>query len=707
MGMIMGTAAYMAPEQAKGKAVDKRADIWAFGVVLYEMLSGHRGYDAEDVSDTLAAVLTREVDWTKLPASTPPRLMGLLRDCLVRDPKQRLRDMGEARRVLDQIITGQSGSTIIASAPSGIAAAAVTVPMWRRALPWTIAAVAVLAAGAATWKSLAAPAASPAPVTRSRTMFKDVTALVDVSRDGKQAVYATAGGSQGFHLELRHLDQFEGQALPATDGGVMAIFSPAGDWVAFSTIDNKIKKTPSIGGPAITLTDGSFFGGASWSDDDTIVYSSAKGLMRLPASGGTPESLTTVNRDKGETSHARPQFLPGGRQLLFTVTSASEDPQFAVLDLKKGGYRTIVKSGDNGRYAATGHLLSSRSGTLFALPFDLATMSATGPEAPVVEGVSNVGAGPGVADYAVSPAGLLVYFETLTRGGTKLTWRDRKGVETALPGQMSRAWGTGTLSPDGLRVANAILAEKGSDIWVVELARGTPTRLTFGGTNDYPIWTPEGRSIVYGGNKDGKPGIYKVSADGSGASQLIFAGGEAVPTSFAPDGTLLFTQPGPNGKRRIMVLTLDAAGGAPAPHPLRENSAADFEGEVSHDGKWVAFTSTESGGRSEVYVLPFPGPGPKVQISADGGQRAQWSTNDRELLFWDSVGEATLLSSAIKSSPFSNAPPQKLFTAFSGTTWGVAPDGQHFLVETVASGGTLVVVNNWFDELRRRAPMKK
>ena len=233
---------------------------------------------------------------------------------------------------------------------------------------------------------------------------------------------------------------------------------------------------------------------------------------------------------------------------------ASADPQFAVLDLKKKDYRTVARSGDNGRYAESGHLLSMRAGTLFALPFDLNRLTAMGPEAPVIEGVSTVGPA-ATADYAISQAGLLVYCENASQGGTTLTWRDRHGVEVPLPGQMSRAWGKGSLSPDGRRVANAILAEKGSDIWVVDLARGTPTRLTFGGTNDDPIWTPDGRTIVYGGNKDGKPGLYKVPADGSGQPQLILATTEAVPSSLTPDGrTLLFSQRGPSGLLRIMVL---------------------------------------------------------------------------------------------------------------------------------------------------------
>jgi eukaryotic-like serine/threonine-protein kinase len=705
MGIVIGTAAYMAPEQAKGRAVDKRADIWAFGVVLYEMLSGHRGYQAEDVSETLAAVLTREVDWTRLPASTPPRLTALLRDCLVRDPKQRLRDMGEARRILDQLITG-TATTVIIPAPSSSGIEPLPARAGGRVLPWAVAVLAVLAAGAATWKLWSMPTPERPSVTRARQSFTDATGLVDVSRDGTQIVYTRAGGTRGFHLELRHMDQFDAQPLAGGDGGVIAVFSPAADWVAFSTADGKIKKVPTIGGPGILLTEGSFFNGATWGDDGTIIYAGPKGLMRMPAAGGTPAPLTTVNKDKNETAHVRPEFLPDGQRLLFTVLSSNADPQFAVLDLKKGTYHTVAKGGDNGRYV-NGYLLSMRGGTLFALPFDLDRLTATGSEAPIIEGVSSIGPVAGTADYAVSRTGMLVYFESAAQGGTVLTWRDRRGADVPLPGQVSRAWGTGSLSPDGHRVANAILGEKGSDIWVVDLARGTPTRLTFSGTNDHPVWTPDGRAIVYGGTVSGKSGIYKVLADGSSAQPLLMlAAAATTPTSFTPDGqTLIFTEPDANGRTAIMVLPLATPGATP--HPLRESSAADGEGQVSPDGHWVAFTSAESG-RPEVYVLPFPGPGAKHQVSADGGARERWSANGHELFFWDLIaGNATLLASTIQLSPFTSTPPQKLFTTFTGTTWGVAPDGQHFLVEAVATGGTMVTVTNWLDELRRRAPLTR
>ena len=711
MGMVIGTAAYMSPEQAKGRAVDKRADIWAFGVVLYEMLSGKRGYEAEDISDTLAAVLTREVDWSKLPASTPPRLAALLHDCLVRDPKQRLRDMGEARRVLDQIATGASGSTIIAAPSSSPAVAAPRPAGWRRALPWAVAAIALAVAAASIWRS-SSPATNSAPVIRSLATFKDVTGLVSISRDGTKLLYTTApSGQQGFRLQLREMDQFEGRPIPGGDGGVIGIFSPAADWIAYSGLDNKIRKIPVAGGTPITIGSGTFNGGVSWGDDDTIVYNGATGLERIPASGGAATALTTVDKSKHEAHHIRPQFLPGGRQLLFTIMYETADPQFAILDLSSGKYQTVARGGDNGQYVASGHLLSVRNATMFAQPFDLAHLKTTGSEAPVIEGISTLGPSTGTADYTVSANGVLVYASSTnpnTSGGTILTWHDRKGADIPLVGQIPRDWGTGSLSPDGRLVANGIHDSSGSDIWLVDLSRGNPTRLTFGGVNDNPIWTPDGRAVVYAGTANNKPGIYRVPADGSGTPSLVLAGSNLVPTSFASDGkTLLFNGADSAGQVHVNVVTLDGTGSAGAPRQLRESAKSDSAGQFSPDGHLVAFVSGESG-RAEAYVVPFPGPGPKVQVSDNGASRVRWAPNGRELLYWDVAGgSAGLFSVSIQASPFSAGTPQRLFSMFAGTTWGIAPDGQHFLIESVGEGATIATVTNWFDELKRRAPVKK
>jgi eukaryotic-like serine/threonine-protein kinase len=711
MGVIIGTAAYMAPEQAKGRVVDRRADVWAFGVVLYEMLAGKRAYDAEDISETLAAVLTREVDWTKLPEATPARLRGLLHDCLVRDPKQRLRDMGEARRILDQVMSGAPESSVTGlPAPAGPAATPTPARAWTRLVPWMVAALALGAAAFTTGRMLTTPSPPSAPVVRSREVLKDPSGLMDLSRDGTEIVYMAANANSGFVLAVRELDQFDGRTLPGTEGAYYPHFSPAADWILFA-LNGKLEKIQVTGGASIALCDGDLTHGAAWGEDDTIVFSGPKGLMRVPASGGTPQPLTTLDEAKGETAHIRPQFLPGGRELLFTVVSRSPDsPQFAVLDLQKGTYRIVAKGGDNGRYVDAGYLTYGRNGTLFALPFDLATLSAAGSEAPVVQGISAIGP-TGTADYAVSANGVLAYSETLAQGGTSIAWADRKGAPTPIPGDMRRQWGTGRLSPDGRRLANGVIGDQGTDLWVVDLTRGTATRLTFGGTNDLPVWMPDGRALIYSGAANGKAGLYRVLADGTGKPELLLETPSPTPTSVTPDGkAVLFTQLGPNGHARIMKLALEATPASSTPEVVYQSATGNGEGQVSPDGHWLAFVSTETG-RAEVYVMPFPGPGAKVQVSTNGGLRVRWAKSGREVFFWNNAnGNATLLGAAIQTTPLTAGVPHALFTAFSGTTFDVAPDGEHFLVETVGdatTGAVFATVSNWFDELQRRAPRKK
>jgi serine/threonine-protein kinase len=714
LGLILGTAAYMAPEQAKGRTVDKRADIWAFGVVLYEMIAGRRGYEAEDVSDTLAAVLTREVDWAALPAGTPPRVRALVRDCLVRDPKQRLRDIGDARRAIEQVISGAPD----VAAPPPAAAIPAAASSKGRLVPWMIAAIAVLAAAAMAWRQFRpAPAPPAAPVTRARMPLKDLSGFVNVSRDGTKLVYTVSGGPSGFSLALRALDQFEGKLVPGADGALFPLFSPDGQWIAYSgSSQNKIRKIPITGGTSITLCDGTLGYGGAWGEDDTIVFGGPKGLLRVPAGGGTPQPLTTLDGTKNEAAHTRPQFLPGGRQLLFTIVTAgsAEGPQFAVLDLQTNKYRTVVRGGDNGRYVASsresGHLTFVRDATLFAVPFDLARLTVTGAEAPVVEGISTVGP-QGTGDYSSSDDGVLVYSENLSQQGTVLAWANRQGVVQPVPGQVPRKWGTGRLSPDGLRVANAIEGDKGWDIWIADLQRTTMIRLTFGGDNDLPVWTPDGLRVVYGGAVDGKRGIYSVLADGSSRPELVLATDSAVtPSSITPDGKALLYSQLVDGRSRILVLPLAGDAASRQPHPLHDASGGEGDAQVSPDGHWVAFASSETGS-SEIYVLSIDGSGGKVRVSTQGGRNPRWARSGRELFYWsNSPGNAQLFAAAVQVSPsLQVGATQGLFQFAPGTTWDVAPDGTKFLVEATSLGGGSVfaTVTNWFDELRRRAPAKK
>ena len=415
---------------------------------------------------------------------------------------------------------------------------------------------------------------------------------------------------------------------------------------------------------------------------------------------------------KGEAAHTRPQFLPGGNQLLFTVTSSSADgPKFAVLDLVKGGHQTVAKGGLNGRYAASGHLTYVTGATLFAVPFDLGRLAVAGGEVPVVEGVSTNGP-PGTGDYAFSDDGLLVYCVGDAQSqGTTLAWANRKGVIEILPGQSRQPWGTGRASPDGLYIANGIQSAKGgSDIWVLDVRRGTITRLTFGGENDRPIWTPDGRRIVYTATKDGKSGLYAVPADGSGKPELLLATDKpANPTSFTPDGKTLVYDQLVDKRRQVFVVALPAGAAPQTPRALHETASTETNGQVSPDGRWVAYQSTESGSW-EIYVQPFPGPGAKARISAQGGTNPRWSRTGRELFYWSNIPTSKLIAVAIPpGQALSPGTPQELFQLLTGTTWDVTPDPDRFLVELTSGGvGTkIATVTDWFEELRRRAPVKK
>ena len=721
LGVILGTAAYMAPEQAKGRTVDRRADIWAFGIVLYEMLTGRRAYEAEDVAETLAAVLTRDVDVRALPPDTPPRLAALIADCLVRDPKHRLRDIGEARRVIDQLVTG---STSVAGLPShvGISAppgapdvrasgpAAVARPPWRL-LPWAITALAIIVAAVSAsgvWRA----ADPPRVVTRSRTALPALSGFVALSRDGSQLVYTVTGGADGFRLDLRRMQEFEARPIAGATGALFPIFSPDAQWVAYTSATQPvIRKIATTGGTPVDVADGTFATGADWGDDDTMVFSGPQGLRRVPASGGTPATLTTVDAGKKEQAHINPQFLPGGRQVLFTILSAVDPPQFAVLDLERRTHRTVARGGDNGRYLASGHLTFGRGGTLYAIPFELDSQTTTGSEVPVLSAISATGP-PGTADYTVSDSGLLVYSEAMAESGTLLAWADAAGGIRPMTGQRPREWGTGRLSPDGRWVANSIDNDKGvPDIWVVDVERGTPTRLSFSGGAHYPIWTPDSRRIVYAASVDGKPALYIVPADGSGAPQkLADTSHLAVPSSITPDGrTLLF------GERESLsrILTLPLTGSTPAvPQPLHAQvSGGEGGAQVSPNGRYLAYESNESNSR-EIYVRAFAGGGGKTRISPGGGRWVRWAPDSRTLYYWSNTpGSASLYAVDLSGDPAPRpSVPRELFRLAAGTTWDVGPDGR-FLVEVTRVRGdqvtAFITVTDWFEELRQRAPVKR
>ena len=702
-GMIMGTAGYMSPEQARGKPVDKRADIWAFGVVLCEMLTGKTTFEGETVSDTLAAVLRADIDWKQLPAGTPPKVRRLLQRCLERDAKKRLRDIGDAWIEMD--------------APDEPVAAAPTQPK-RKGMWWLgwVAAVLIGGVGVA-WALLHRPSTEPRAVVRWTYSQKAYFGVPALSRDGTRLEFAELSGVAP-RLALRMMDQMEAKALPGADNMYFGEFSPDGQWIVayMGTVDVKLKKIPVTGGTAITLADVTSPSGVSWGDDGTIVFSSGKGLMRISSSGGTPETLTTPDSKKGETSHRTPHFLPGARALLFTIGSGTAS-QIAVLDLKKGGYRVVANNGQDGRYVPTGHLVYERGATLFAVPFDAGKLAVTGSEAPVVEGISLNGPSSSIAEYAFSDSGLLVYIEGTTGqiGGTTMGWVDRQGQQQAVSD--TALWGTGRLSPDGRRIANGIYtstttAGSPQDIWVFDTERKIKTRVTFGGANSTPIWTPDGRRITYSATVDGKSGIYWVQADGSGKpEQLMATESEATPSSWSPDGKfLLYSQSVEKKPARIWVLPV-AGGVAGKPYPLHDAQAYEADAQVSPDGRWVAYLSQETG-QIEVYVQPFPGPGGKERVSTQGGDSVRWARNGRELFYRVVMGEGALVAVDVQTGPQLHLGLPKVLTkGVFGTTFDAAPDGKRFLVELIGStdpgGRRMVGIDNWFEELKRRVPVKR
>ena len=504
------------------------------------------------------------------------------------------------------------------------------------------------------------------------------------------------------------LDQFEGRPVPGTEGGAFPLFSPDGSWIVYGDLASpKIRKVPVHGGTSTVLCDGNLAAGADWGDDNTIVFAGASGLMRVSADGGTPDSLTTVDTAAGETAHQRPQFLPGGRHVLFTVVSA-DGPQFAAHEVGRTGHRVLAKGGANGRYAASGHLLYGRGTTLFAVPFDAARLDVTGTEVPVVEDVSVLGP-QSTFDYAVSRNGVLAYFSGGGGQGTILAWADDAGRTTRLPGQPRQRWGTGRLSPDGTRVANSIHNDKDEDdIWVVDAGRGTMTRLTFGGHNEDPVWSHDGRRIFFRGRADGKYALYAVPADGSArAAVLLSTDAAASPSSVTPDGkTLLYQQAGEDKRQRILMTAIDGTG---APQPHHEPAGVEGDAQVSPDGRWLAYRSNESG-RPEIYVRPFARPGEKTRISLNGGSAPRWARSGRALHFWANAPVASLTAVDVINGPaFQTGPARELFKRLPATTWDVTPDPKRFLIELNGSdeGSTLAIVTNWFDELRRRAPARK
>ena len=729
-GVILGTAAYMSPEQARGKPVDKRADVWAFGVVLFEMLTGKRLFQGETVSDTLAAVLRDPVDFGKLPPSTPPSARVLLERCLERDPKQRLQAIGESRIALERTIAGSSGA-MKAATDSGPAVAVAPPSPERRAFPWAIgAAVGALAVFAlwAPWKK----APRPAPIRLSSELGADASLVTDLgpsavlSPDGTLLAFvAQKTGAGSAQVWVRRLDQLPAAPLAGTEGAREPFFSPDGHWIGFFA-DGKLKKVSVTGGAAVVLCDAPNLRGAFWTEDETIVFlpnsGSGVALLKVPAAGGKPEPFTKL--EEGEVTQRWPQVLPGGKAVLYTghatTSSGFEDANIVVQPLPKGPRKILQRGGYHGRYLPSGHVVYVHESTLFAAPFDLGRLELTGPPVPVVEGIASTPNSVG-SNFAFSNDGTLVYLPGKSVGSAApIHWMDREG-KTSLLRSTPSSWNDIRFSPDGQKVALDVTDGGQTDIWVYEWARDTMSRFTFDLAEDsHAAWSPDGKRIAFASARADKAvtNLYWQRADGTGDVQrLTESKVRQISTSFHPSGRFLaFMEQDPKTSWDIVILPIEgdeASGWRPGKPTVFLNSPfVEVLPEFSPDGKWIAYMSNESG-RYEVYVRPFPGPGGKWQISTEGGGFPTWSRASRELFFGQD-GKIMAVPYAADASSFRAEKPRPLSGGRYSPTgpfraFDLHPDGKRFAIvkppdsQTDVRHDKVVFVFNFFDELKRVA----
>jgi serine/threonine-protein kinase len=698
-GTILGTAAYMAPEQARGRTVDKRADIWAFGCVFYEMLTGRRLFDADTVSDTIAAILTQEPAWAALPASTPDGIRRLLRRCLEKDPRRRLRDIGDA------LIDLEEPTATTASPPVGT----------RRPLFAVGTAAVVLIAGAAAtgWYvgQRLAPS-TPALVKQfdvSTPTLKNGARTFVLSPDGAKLAYI-AGAYEASQIYVRPFDDPTTRRLEGTLGASSLFFSPDGQWLGFIA-GGAIKKVPVDGGPVDPVCTSCQSSGASWTPDDTIVFGTATGgLARIPAGGGTIETITTPDSTKNELRHAWPQVLPDGATVLYTVvTSTPEAYRIAVASLKTRTSRVIVEAGAFARYVPSGHLVYVQGNTLMAAPCDPARLT-PGRAVAVLDGVATT-AGTGSARFDVALDGTLAFVKAAASDRRTLVWVTRQGVATPIAESPKKAFWHLSLAPDGSRLLTGENRMVRRDVGLLQLSTGAFTLLTSADLNDFPEWSPDGKAVLYSTNAPVHT-ISRQSVDEGRRPEVLYSSDNSLwvgsITRDQRDLVIMEGSPSTSGD----INRVDLAGDRKTAAPVVATRFTEWGGRLSPDEHALAYISNESG-RWEVYVQAFPESGSRRQVSTDGGVEVVWARSGRELFYRNSqqlmVVPVTTGPTLTVGAPRLVFEGPYLLVSPGGHGYDVAPGDQRFVMilpgeEEAASTFTIRVRINFFDELRRRAP---
>ncbi len=717
-GMILGTAAYMSPEQARGKVVDKRADIWAFGVVLYEMLTGTRLFAGETVSDVLAAVLRAEIDWKALPQGVPSEIRRLIGRCLERDPRNRLHDIADARITIDETLRGGTDSGA-SSSPVHEASTRASI------LPWGIAAVAVIAAIALGLRgqSPAGPEPRP-PVTfgvltpPEHFLTRSQLPILDLSADGRTLLFV-AEGSESSGIFRRTFGRLAVARIAGTEGAENPLLSPDGRWIAFFS-GGMLRKVPVEGGTPILVAKALAPRGASFAPDGSLVFAPlyTGGLFRVAGSGGEPVPLTRVDAAKGERSHRWPQVLPDGRTVIFTVGNSASPGNYdgsnvEAQSLETGERRIILKGAKMARYTALGYLLFQRGETLLAAAFDSSTLKVTGEPFALQEGVGGDPSS-GAGYFSVSQGGVVAIVPEASIPKTRvLVLVDSKGKETALDVAPASFFHP-RFSPDGTKIAVAIGGGSASDddIFILDVASQRIRRLTFGQGHGFPTWSPDGRRVLFTNGRSGETGMGMKAADGSGEDIVVLKSSEFHLTdSWHPDGRRLAIT---DATRSIDIQLFDTAPGGKMTPLFASPSAGESAAAFSPDGRYIAYQTTETG-TDEVVVETFPVGGGKWQISTGGGQMPAWSRDGRALYFVS--GQSIMAVDVDTRSVFSPGAPRVLFTGpydlrtVIQRNYDVGPGGRFLMVKrqgSAAASAELVVLDGWgsMDSSRTGSPRK-
>ncbi len=712
-GMILGTAAYMSPEQASGKPTDRRTDLWSFGVVLYEMLTARQMFEGETGWHVRAAVLTQPPDWTALPPDTPSAIRRLLRRSVEKDRRLRLSDAGDA--VLE-IADALSGTDEAPALP-----AAVPSPR-RRVLPLAFALTAgAVLASLATW-TLTRSAVPE--VSRFAIVPPDPLALaiqggdrdIAISPDGAYIAYR-AGSGRG-QLAVRRQDQIDATVLPGIMPARAPFFSPDGQWIGFFDL-GELKKVATTGGPSDTITTFTAAArGASWVDEHTIIVATADpatGLLSVPVNGGEPTVLTRADAAQLEGDHLFPSVLPGGRAVLFTITARPiENSQVAVLDLTSGRRKTLIRGGSQAEYVSTGHLVFASKGRLEAVRFDLSRLEVVGEPVTMLDEVM-MSSLSGAANFAVSQTGTLVYVPgsgDRQEASRHLVWVDRQGRQEPIAAP-PRPYTIPRLAPDGRRIAFDSRDQE-FDLWTWDLARKTTTRATFDpGLDIQPAWSSDGRRLIFSSARAGASNLYWRAADGSGEDhRLTTSANPQVATAATPDGVYVIgSEVFPKTGNDVMQFKWS---GAPS-EPLVQTPFQEYNAELAPGGRFLAYQSNESG-QFEIYVRPYPRvTDGRWQVSSSGGVMPAWSPDGGELFFVDNTDALISVPVQTTGPTFSAGEPTKVFdTKFAmpttARTYDVSRDGQRFLtIQNRTAGDTatpasIAVVLNWFVELKRLLP---